>query len=408
MKKSLLKGYAELIVKSGLNVQKNQDVVINSNCEIEDFTAMVVEAAYKAGARHVEVRWVSQKATKAAYKNGKAKYLSELLPMEVEYQKWCNKELPAYLWLDADDPDAMKGVNQEKMAAIIRARSTEIWKYRAEREEKYQWCIAGVPGKAWAKKVFPNERPAKAIEKLWEAILSTSRAIDGNGIENWKKHDENLKKRCEYLNNLRLRKLHYTSKKGTDLTVGLIPNVLWMAAGEATRGGTYFQPNIPSEECFTSPMKGEADGIVYASKPLAYNGNLVENFYVRFEKGKAVEVHAEKGQEVFEGIMKQDEGSAYLGECALVPFDSPINNTGILFYNTLYDENAACHLAIGRGFTNLYPGFENMTEDEIHEKGINKSTSHVDFMIGDDTLCITGITEDGNEVAIFKDGNWAF
>ena len=207
---------------------------------------------------------------------------------------------------------------------------------------------------------------------------------------------------------MNLVELRYKSTTGTDFKVGLIPGVIFLGGGEKTLDGTFFQPNIPSEECFTSPMRGKAEGIVYASKPLVYNGQLINNFNIRFHEGKAVEVHAETGEEVLKSILELDEGSAYLGECALVPFDSPINNTGILFYNTLFDENAACHLALGRGFTNLYPDFEKYSEDELHSFGINKSLSHVDFMIGDKDLDITGITSSGKEVSIFRKGAWAF
>jgi aminopeptidase len=316
--------------------------------------------------------------------------------------------LPCFLWLDSDDPDAMKGINQAKMNFIVRKRMGVLYPFREQRENHYQWCIVGVPSPKWAKKVFPDLPKGKAIEKLWEAILKTSRAEDGNGIENWEKHDEDLKHRCDFLNSLLLKELRYSSANGTNLTVGLIPGVKFLGGGEETLEGIFYQPNIPSEECFTSPMKGKAEGIVYSTKPLSYAGTLIKNFSVRFHEGKAVEVHAEEGQEALESILKMDEGSAYLGECALVPFDSPINNTGLLFYNTLFDENAACHLALGRGFTNLYPDFEKYSEEEIYGFGINKSMSHVDFMIGSRDLNIVGVKEDGEEIQIFRDGNWAF
>lgn len=408
MKKSLLKKYAELIVRSGIALKKGQTVVIRANVGIEPFTAMVVEECYRNGAKRVIVEWGSEECARAAYKKGKKENLAEVLPYEAEKEKWFNEELPCFLWLDSDDPDAMAGLNQDKMAFIRRKRMAALYPLKIQRENHYQWCIAGVPSPAWAKKVFPDLPRGKAVEKLWEAILATSRALDGNGIENWKKHDEDLKKRCAYLNSLRLKKLHYTSSNGTDLTVGLIPGVIFLGGGESTLEGTYYQPNIPSEECFTSPMKGEAEGIVFSAKPLSYGGTLIENFSIRFHEGKAVEVHAERGQEALESILSIDEGSAYLGECALVPYDSPINNTGLLFYNTLFDENAACHLALGVGFTNLYPDFEKYTEEEIHSFGINKSMSHVDFMIGSKDLSIIGTTEDGQEIAIFSNGNWAF
>ena len=408
MKKTILKKYAELLVRSGIALKKGQSVVIGANVDIEPFVAMVVEECYRAGAKHVIVRWNSEACNRIEIKKGKKEALAEVLPYEIARAEWECQELPCFLWLDSDDPDGMAGLDQKKMAFIRQSRMKVLYPYRQRRENHTQWCIAGVPSAAWAKKIFPDLPKGKAIEKLWEAILTTSRALDGNGIENWKKHDEDLKKRCAYLNSLRLKKLHYTASNGTDLTVGLIPGVIFLGAGETTLEGAYIQPNIPSEECFTSPRRGEAEGIVYATKPLSYGGVLIKDFWVRFEGGKAVEVHAEQGQEALESILHVDEGSAYLGECALVPFDSPINNTGLLFYNTLFDENAACHLALGAGFTNLYPNFDQYSEEELHGFGINESMSHVDFMIGAEDLDIVGTTEDGREIQIFKHGEWAF
>ncbi|MCR5348755.1 MAG: aminopeptidase [Bacilli bacterium] len=408
MKRSLLKKYAELIVRSGIALKKGQSVVVTAAANIEPFVALVVEECYKAGAKRVLIDWYSEACMRIAYKKGNKDVLAELLSFEEEKQKWMNKELPCFLYLESDDPDGMSSLNQKKVAYIRQKKRAAIWPIRRLRENHYQWCIAAVPSPAWAKKVFPELPKGKAVEKLWEAILSTSRALDGNGIENWKRHDADLKARCDFLNSLGLKTLHYTSSNGTDLTVGLIPGVKFLAAGESTLEGVYYQPNIPSEECFTSPMKGEAEGIVYGAKPLSYGGTIIENFYVRFHEGKAIEVHAEKGQEALESILHVDEGSAYLGECALVPYDSPINNTGLLFYNTLFDENAACHLALGMGFTNLFPDYEKYTEEQLHAFGINDSMSHVDFMIGSKDLSIVGTTVDGREVEIFRDGNWAF
>jgi len=408
MKKSLLKAYAKLIVRSGVALRKGQDVVINCLTETEDFAALVVEQAYKAGAKHVVVRFYSEAVNRAEYKNCKVKNAIELLPFEKSYQEWNNEVLPAYIWLDGDDPDAFNGIDSEKLAAIVGGKRKAIWPYRVIREEKYQWCIAGVPTKKWAKKVFPQYSAKKAVEELWKAILKVSHAEDGNGIENWVNHDKELKAKCAYLNSLKLKELHYTSSNGTDLKVGLVQGVNWLACGEKDYQGDYFQPNIPSEECFTSPKKGEAEGIVYSAKPLVYNGVVINNFYVKFKDGKAVEVKAETGEEALKSILSIDEGSAYLGECALIAYDSPINNTGILFYNTLFDENASCHLALGRAFPNLIEDFVNKTEEEIKSYGLNTSASHVDFMIGSKDLNIEGTTIDGKKVAIFKNGNWAF
>ena len=275
-------------------------------------------------------------------------------------------------------------------------------------ENKQQWCIAAVPGAAWAKKVFPGLPKGKAIEKLWEAILFTSRADGPDPIAAWEEHNRDLHARCDYLNSLGIRELHYKGDNGTDLTVGMIPEGMFMGASETSLQGINFNANIPSEECFTSPMKGKAEGIVYATKPLSYNGELIEDFWVRFEGGKAVEVHAEKNQALLEQMIGMDEGAAYLGECALVPVNSPISESGILFWDTLFDENASCHLALGMGFTNTIRGYENKTLDECRAMGINDSMNHEDFMIGYEGLDIDAVTRDGRTVPVFRRGRWAF
>ncbi|MCR5491262.1 MAG: aminopeptidase, partial [Bacilli bacterium] len=366
-----------------------------------------VDECYKNGAKRVYVNWNSQKIGRIAMKRGDKKNLAEVSPMDIAEQEFMNDNLPCMIYILSEDPDGLKGLNPAKMAYVRKERMKVLAPYREKREDKYQWCIAGAASPEWAKKVFPDLPKKKAVEKLWEVILETSRAADGNGIANWDAHDANLRKQYKKLNDMHLVALHYTSSNGTDLKVGLIPEVKWLGGGETLADGTFFQPNIPSEEIFTTPRKGEAEGIVYSAKPLAYQGNVIRNFWVKFENGKAVDVGAEEGEELLRSILSIDEGSAYLGECALVPYDSPINNTGILFYETLYDENAACHLALGRGFGMLYPGYENMDKDQLLEKGINWSSSHVDFMIGSKDLNIVGTTQDGQEIQIFKDGNWA-
>jgi aminopeptidase len=408
MKTELLQKYAELIARVGANVQKGQYVIIRANVALEDFATQVAEECYKAGASRVVYDWQSAVADQVGYEYATMEELGKVLAPEAGFQQFATDLLPILIWVDGDDPDGLKGVDAKKVAAVRAARYQVNAPYIEARENKYQWCIAGAPSAKWAKKVFPNLPEKTAIEKLWAAILKTARADDGEGEKRWTEHEKDLKARCAYLNSLHLKSLHYTSKNGTDLTVGLIPDVIFLGGGEKTIQGTFFQPNIPSEECFTSPMRGQAEGIVYASKPLAYQGQLIENFSVRFHEGKAVEVKAEKGLAALESILHLDEGSAYLGECALVPFDSPINQTGLLFYNTLYDENACCHLALGRGFTDLYPNFEKYTEDQLHAFGINKSLSHVDFMIGTADLEIVGTSFDGKETVLFHNGSWAF
>ncbi len=408
MNKTRLKKYANLIARCGANVQKGQEVYITAELDQPEFVKMVVDECYKAGAKKVTVDFSYEPLTRSHVRYCSEKVLGELDSWQIEKWEHQARIIPCKIYLISEDPDALEGINQKKYAKAMAKRSKIIKPIRDKMENKYQWCIAAVPGKKWAKKIFPGERASKAEEMLWEAILSTSRVND-DPIEAWRQHNENLLAKCEYLNSLGIRKLHYTASNGTDLTVGLIPDALFCGGGENALGsGIYFNPNIPSEEVFTSPMKGEADGIVYSSRPLCYNGTLIDNFWIRFEGGKAVDVGAEKNEDVLRELIAMDEGAPYLGECALVPYSSPIRKSGLLFYNTLFDENAACHLALGRGFTNLLKNYESMTEEEAHKAGINDSIVHEDFMIGTEDMTITATTADGKTVKIFENGEWAF
>lgn len=408
MKKTILRDYAKLLAKKGVNVQKNQEVIIVAELDQPEFVKMLVEECYRAGAGKVTVEWTYQPLRKLDVRYQKEKVLSKVEDWEVEKIKHRVKTLPAMIYLESEDPDGLKGINQKKMAKCLGIRRGVFKPYRDEMDNKYQWCIAAVAGKDWAKKVFPGERTSVAVEKLWEAILYTSRA-QGDGIKNWEEHNQDLKNRYEYLNSLGITELHYTSENGTDLRAGLLPQSRFMGGCDVLLGSDVeYNANIPSEEVFTSPDRNRAEGVVYASMPLSYQGALIENFWFRFENGKIVEAHAEKGEELLNSILDTDEGARYLGECALVPYDSPIRNSGILFYNTLFDENAACHLAFGEGFSSCVKDYEKYTLEEIRELGINNSIVHVDFMIGTKDLSITAKTADGKEVAIFKEGNWAF
>lgn len=408
MKKSVLKKYAELIAKTGINVQKGQDVVIRCDLDQPEFVKMVTEYCYKFGARKVTIEWSYQPLAKVHNKYCSVKTLATIEKWEEEKLKHNSLTLPALIWLDSEDPDGLKGMNEKKSAEAQRIRYPLIKPYRDAMENKYQWCIAAVPGKKWAKKVFPDLSVSQAMEKLWEAILYTSR-VDENPIEAWKKHNEDLLNRCNYLNSLNLKSLTYKASNGTDFTVGLIEKALFIGGGEETLGNkVYFNPNIPSEECFTTPKRGDIEGIVYSSKPLSYKGQLIENFWIKFEHGKVVDVHAEKNEHVLREMVSMDEGATMLGEVALIPYDSPISNLNILFYNTLFDENASCHLALGMGFPNCIKDFEKYSLEEIRQMGVNDSMIHVDFMIGTKDLSIVGTTKEGKQVQIFKDGNWAF
>lgn len=407
MNKTTLTKYARLIAEVGANVQKGQEVIIRAEVENCDFAVLLASECYKLGASKVTVDWRYAPLTKLNYKKRSLKTLSTVEDWEVERLKHREKTLPVLILVESDDPDGLKGVDQAKVAKS-RMAVAKVTKPISDRmSEKYQWCIAAVPGKKWAKKVFPNDSTAVAVKKLWDAILYTSRVTE-DPVAAWKAHNEDLLSRSETLNKMGLKYLHYKSARGTDLKVGLNSQGIFMGGGEYTLGGVYYNPNIPTEEVFTSPVAGVADGIVYATKPLSYQGELIDNFWVRFENGKVMETGAEKNPELLDKLISMDEGASMLGECALVPYDSPINNSGILFYNTLFDENCCCHLALGRGFNNTLKGFENMTNEECKKAGINDSAIHVDFMIGSEDLQIDGITEDGKTVAIFKNGNWAF
>ncbi len=407
MKKTRLRKYAELIARCGVNIQSGQEVVINAELDQPEFVKTVVEECYKAGASKVSVDWSYQPLTKLHVRYCDGETLGRLEKWQIEKWEHHAEVLPCKIYLLSEDPDGLKGIDQKKYAAMTASRGAQIKPIRNKMENKYQWCIAAVPGKEWAKKVFPGERAGRAVERLWEAILSTSR-VDDDPIAAWRQHNENLARRCEYLNSLVIRELRYRASNGTDLRVGLLPNALFMGGGELTMGSRiYFNPNIPSEEVFTSPRRGDADGIVYSSRPLSYGGQLIDRFWLRFEGGKVVEVGAEENESLLRELIGIDEGAAYLGECALVPYSSPIRESGILFYNTLFDENAACHLAIGRGFTNVLADYDRYTEEEAHALGINDSIIHEDFMIGTEDMSITAVTDKG-EIPIFENGNWAF
>ena len=407
MKKTVLRKYAQLIARCGVNVQKGQEVFIQADLDQPEFVKMVVEECYKLKAKKVVVDWSYQPLQKTHVRYRSLATLSTL--DDYEDMRWQHyvKTIPCRIYLLSEDPDGLAGIDQEKMAKSRQKLYPLIKGYRDQIENKYQWCIAAVPGAAWAKKLFPELRVGQAIEKLWQAILQTSR-VDDDPIAAWKQHNEDLLARCNYLNSLAIRELHYTASNGTDLRVGMVPEAEFKGGGEYSLQNIYFNPNIPSEECFISPMRGRAEGIVHASKPLSYQGQLIDGFWIRFENGKAVEWHADQNESLLTKLITMDEGSAYLGECALVPYDSPIQNSGLLFYNTLFDENAACHLALGMGFADTIRGYADKTLEECRKLGVNDSMVHEDFMIGTADMNIEALCEDGKTVPIFKNGNWAF
>ncbi len=407
MKKTVLREYAKLIVRCGANVQKGQEVMIYADLDQPEFVQMVVEEAYKAKAKKVIVEWNYQPLAKIHVRYQSVKTMGTVEKWVLERRQHMVDVIPARIHLISEDPDGLKGMNMAKVAKSRKITYPILKPYADKLEGQQQWCIAAVPGAAWAKKVFPGVRTSVAIEKLWQAILSASR-VEADPIKAWEQHNQDLRDRCNYLNGLKITELRYKADNGTDLTVGMIPEARFCGGAEVSRQNIVFNPNIPTEECFISPMRGKAEGIVYSTKPLSYQGQLIDNFSIRFHEGKAVEVKAEVGEELLKTMIGMDEGAAYLGECALVPQESPICKSGLLFYNTLFDENAACHLALGMGFADTIEDHHNKSLEECRQLGINDSMIHEDFMIGCDSMDIDALCADGRIVPIFRKGNWAF
>lgn len=407
MEKERLQEYARLLARKGINVLPNEEVWINCGLDQVEFVRYVVEECYKAGAKKVRVRFSDSKVSKLHYQYMSISELSKVSNYSIAEYKYMVKHLPSMLHIVSDDPDAFKGIRQSKITKSSMKVSKKVKPFRDQMENKYKWCIAAVPSKEWAKLIFPKLNEEEAVEALWEAILKASR-VDGKAIENWEQHDHNLSKYCKKLEDLDLQYLEYKASNGTDFKVELIKGAHWGGGSEFTVDKREFNPNIPSEEVFTSPKAGSCEGIVYASKPLSYQGQLIEDFSIRFVNGRVKEVKAKKNQKLLEQMVNMDFGASQLGEVALVPYDSPINNSGLLFYETLFDENAACHLALGRGFNELLPGDgRGIDKEKAKELGLNDSMIHVDFMIGTKDLEVTGISFSGKHTVIFKDGNWA-
>ena len=407
MNQERIRKYAKLLAKMGIAVQPKEEVWINAELDQPDFVRMVVEECYAAGASEVKVFWHDDKTARLQYKYQSVSTLGKLKNFELDKYKYMAKKMPSILHIISEDPDAFKGINQNKITKSRAKIYPKIRKYRDQIDGKYKWCIGAVPSVAWAKKVFPKDSEEIAVEKLWEAILTTSRVDSNDPIVNWENHNNNLISKREKLESLRLVSLEYKSSSGTDFKVGLNPNMKWGAGIEKTPTKGSFNPNIPTEEVFSTPIAGKAEGTLVASLPLSYQGQLIEDFSITFKDGKVSSVKARKNQKLLEQMVSMDEGASKLGEVALVPFSSPINQTGILFYNTLFDENAVCHCALGIGFPELLPGGLEMTPEEIKKAGVNHSMIHVDFMIGTSDLSILGTSEDGKVTQIFKDGEWA-
>ncbi|MBX4269799.1 aminopeptidase [Clostridium estertheticum] len=409
MDNKLLEKYALLLVKTGINIQKDQTLVINSPIECADFTRIVSKIAYLEGAREVVVTWRDELSTKIKFMFAPEEIFSEYPDWQRDFYVSSARKGDAFLSISASDPELMKDVNPERLSKSNKAASTAIKEYRDRMmSNKNVWCVASIPTQAWANKVFPKVSEGDAMEKLWNAIFKTVRVDALDPVASWETHKSNLKKSMDYLNLNNFKYLQYKNSLGTDLKIELPENHLWLGGSDYTPGGVEFIANMPTEEVFTLPKKTGVNGTVVSSKPLNYNGNLIENFSLTFEKGKVVDFKAETGYDILKSIIETDEGSCYLGEVALVPYDSPISNSNILFYNTLFDENASCHLALGKAYPVCIKNGENLSNEELSGLEVNDSFVHEDFMVGTEDLQIIGITADGNEVSVFEKGNFAF
>lgn len=403
-----LEQYAELAVKVGVNIQKGQYLLINTTIDTLDFTRLVVKKAYEAGAVRVHVNFTDEEITRAFYEHGAEEEFSKFPKWIVAQRDECIERKGALLWIDSEDPDLLSGIPVRRISAQQKASGEALVNYRkAIMNDEIAWSIIAVPSKKWAKKVFPDLPEEKQVPALWEVIFKAVRIGEGDAVENWRKHLENLETRAKKLNSKKYAKLHYKAQ-GTDLTIELPDKHIWCTGSSKTPEGVTFIANMPTEEVYTLPSKFGVNGYVSNTKPLVYQGNIIDEFTLKFENGKIVEAHAKVGNELLQELIETDQGSAYLGEVALVPHESPISLSNILYYNTLFDENASNHLAIGEAYPTCFEGGRDLEEGQLESLGINVSITHEDFMIGSSEMDIDGILPDGTREPIFRNGNWAF
>lgn len=403
-----LEKYAELVVKVALNIQKGQKLHINSSIENADFVRLITKMAYEEGAKKVQTELYDPLIQRITYEMAPEEGLADFPDWNVKMFDELIDEGGALLNVYALDPDLLKGVDANRIAISRKAAGKKLGRFQeAQSNGAISWCIASVPSEKWAAKIFPDLSPEKQMEALWEQIFYTTRVDLDDPVAAWEQHIRTLEEKAEFLNQKAFKSLHYKAP-GTDLTIDLADDHLWMAAGFTSNQGIRFIPNVPTEEVFTMPHKDGINGTVSSTKPLNYGGNLIENFSLTFENGKVVDFQAENGYDTLKNILDTDEGARSLGEVALVPHDSPISNSGLIFYNTLFDENASCHIALGKALLLNLKDSKNLSKEEMAAKGFNESITHVDFMIGSADLNIDGETRDGELVPVFRNGNWAF
>ena len=405
----MLEKYAKLAVKKGVNLQKDQVLLVNSPIECVDFARAIAKVGYEEGAKEVVVHYGDQTIQRLKLEHATIDTLKNVPNWVSESYNSYAREGCCVISISASDPDAYKGIPMEKISEFQKSRQLALKEYyNYSMSNKIRWTVVSVPTEAWASKVFKNSNSKEAVDKLWDVIFDVVRLNNDDPIKAWDEHNANINKNLDFLNNHKFKKLHYKNSQGTDLTIELPEEHIWLGGAEKCNSGIEFNANMPTEEVFTLPKRNGVNGTVTSSKPLSYGGNLINNFSLTFKDGKVIDFKAEEGYDALKELLESDEGAKYLGEVALVPYDSPISNSNIIFYNTLFDENAACHLAFGRAYPTCIVNGDSLTSEELLDKGANDSIIHVDFMIGTKDLDITGYTSEDKEIKIFTNGNWAF
>jgi len=403
-----LERYAELIVKVGVNVQQHQEVFITASIEMASLARLVAGKAYEAGAKNVHVDWVDEALSRMKYEKAEDEVFTVFPEWETAKRNGFVERGAAFISIVSSSPDLLKGIDSQRIGSYQKASGLGLREFRrAIQSDKVSWTVVAASSKAWAAKVFPDLPAEEAVSKLWSAIFDSVRLQAADPVQAWKDHNANLHSKVDILNERHYRKLHYRAP-GTDLTIELHDKHLWVGASSTNVNGIPFMANMPTEEVFTVPLKEGVNGYVSSTKPLSYGGNIIDRFKVTFENGRIVKTEAEEGEAILQQLVDSDEGSRYLGEIALVPHESPISQSGVLFYNTLFDENASNHLAIGSGYAFNVEGGKSMSPEELEKHGVNSSITHVDFMIGSADMDIDGIRSDGTVEPIFRKGNWAF
>ena len=406
--KANLYKYAKLVVEVGVNVQKDQIVVIRTPIEGASLARAMTECAYKVGAKKVIVEYSDEQVAKLTYTYATEETLGDFPVWEVKKYEELVAKNAAFISISAGDPDLLRDIDPNKIATAQKASGKALTVFRkAVSSSEVCWCVVSMPTPAWSKKIFPDASEEEREALLWDKIFTAVRIYEEDPVAAWKRHTENLGKRCAFLNSKKIKTLHYTAP-GTDLMVELPKGHKWEGGGEHSMKGTYFVANMPTEEIFTMPHKYGVNGTLKATKPLVFGGNLIEDFSFTFKEGKIVDFDAKVGKAVLEKLIETDEGASYLGEVAIVPVSSPVSKTNTIFFNTLFDENASCHFAIGSSYPTNIEGGVAMTEEELEAVGANTSITHNDFMVGSEELDIEATTHEGETFFVLKKGEWAF